>query len=180
MLAMDKIEIRFGGMGGQGVVLAAQILAKAAVMDGRNALQTQAYGAEARGSLTKSEVIISKGKIGFPAVRKSDMLVTMSQEATDLLCKDLKEKGILMVDGGNVKKIPTTDCTVHKFPITETAMKKFGEKLYVNMIMLGALIQLVNLVSADSIEKAIVESTLGRNAETNVKAFREGLSLSEC
>ncbi|MGQ9551711.1 MAG: 2-oxoacid:acceptor oxidoreductase family protein, partial [Candidatus Bathycorpusculaceae bacterium] len=54
-----KTEIRIGGSGGQGIVLAARILGKAAVLEGKNAVQTQAYGAEARGSLAKSEVIIS-------------------------------------------------------------------------------------------------------------------------
>ena len=49
---LDKTEVRIAGSGGQGVVLAAQILGKAAVLDGKNAVQTQAYGAEARGSLS--------------------------------------------------------------------------------------------------------------------------------
>ena len=85
----SKTEIRIGGSGGQGVVLAAQILGKAAVLDGRNVLQTQSYGAEARGSLAKSEVIISDSKIGFPAVRKCDILVAMNQESLNVLVGDL-------------------------------------------------------------------------------------------
>ena len=92
----SKTEIRIGGSGGQGVVLAAQILGKAAILDGKNALQTQAYGAEARGSLSKSEVIVSDGKIGFPAVRRPDILIAMNQEALDKLLKDLKDDGTLI------------------------------------------------------------------------------------
>jgi 2-oxoglutarate ferredoxin oxidoreductase subunit gamma len=133
-----KTEIRFGGSGGQGVVLAAQILGKAAVLDGKNVLQTQAYGAEARGSLAKSEVIISDGKIGFPAVRRCDVLVAMSQGALDALLKDLKETGTLIVDSTNVTTVPETKARVYEVPITETAKKVFAEALYANMVMLGA------------------------------------------
>ena len=159
------------------MVLAAQILGKAAVMDGRNALQTQAYGAEARGSLTKSEVIISESKIGFPAVRKCDILVTMSQEATNGLVKDLKETGMLIVDSSSVKEIPATKATVRRFLITETARVKLGGTLYANMVMLGVLLRTTKVVSAESVENAIKERTSQKTADTNVRAFREGLLL---
>ncbi|MGD8546126.1 MAG: 2-oxoacid:acceptor oxidoreductase family protein, partial [Candidatus Bathyarchaeota archaeon] len=78
---LNRTEIRISGLGGQGVVLAGQILGRAAVLSGKNAVQTQIYGAEARGSAAKSEVIISDGKIGYPYVRKCDILVTMSRIA---------------------------------------------------------------------------------------------------
>src|SRR4030042_287432 len=120
----NKTEIRIGGSGGQGIVLAAQILGKAAILDGKNVLQTQAYGAEARGSLAKSEVIISDGKIGFPAVRKCDILVAMNQESLNTLIKDLKEDGILIVDTTNARGIPETKARTLKIPITETAKKE--------------------------------------------------------
>jgi len=174
---LNKTEIRIGGSGGQGVVLAAQILGKAAVLDGKNALQTQAYGAEARGSLAKSEVIISDGRIGFPAVRKPDVLMVMTQEALDKLLKDLKETGILIVDSTNVTAIPDTKAKVFKIPITETAKKTFGEAIYANMVMLGVFTKITKLVSVESIEKTIQENVSARTVETNINAFRKGLQL---
>ncbi len=154
------------------------VLGRAAVLDGRNVLQTQAYGAEARGSLTKSEVIISEDKIGFPAVRKSDILVTMSQEATIELLKDLRETGTLLVDSTSVKEVPPTGVKVLRFPATETATKLFGDRLYANMVMLGALLQASGVVGTESVVEAIRQSTGGKNTETNVKAFKEGLTLA--
>lgn len=174
---MARTEIRFGGSGGQGVVLAARILGRAAVLDGRNALQTQAYGAEARGSLTRSEVIISEDKIGFPAVRKSDVLVTMSQEATNVMSKDLRETGTLIVDSGSVKDVPATKATVHRFPMTDTAKRRLGGEIYANMVMLGVLLQVTRVADVESVEKAIRESVPGRSVSDNVEAFREGLML---
>jgi 2-oxoglutarate ferredoxin oxidoreductase subunit gamma len=174
----SKIEIRFGGSGGQGVVLAAQILGKAAVLDGRNALQTQAYGAEARGSMAKSEVIISDAKIGFPAVRKCDILVAMNQESLNTLIKDLKENGMLIVDSTNVIDIPETKAKAHKIPITETAKKTFGESFYANMIMLGAFAKLTDLVSTEAMEKTIKENVSKKTIKNNIKAFQKGLELA--
>ena len=173
----NKTEIRIGGSGGQGVVLAAQILGKAAVLDGKNALQTQAYGAEARGSLSKSEVIISDGKIGFPAVRKPDILVAMSQEALDKLLKDLKPDGTLIVDSTNITTIPETNAKVHKIPMTETAKKTFGDTIYANMVMLGVFVKITNLVTVQSMENTIRENVSAKTVETNINAFRKGLQL---
>jgi 2-oxoglutarate ferredoxin oxidoreductase subunit gamma len=174
----NKTEIRIGGSGGQGVVLAAQILGKAAVLDGRNVLQTQAYGAEARGSLAKSEVIISDTKIGFPAVRKCDVLVAMSQESLNVLIQDLKENGMLIVDSTNVADMPETEAQVYKIPITETAKKTFGEAFYANMVMLGAFIRITKLVSREAMERTIRENVSKKTVETNIKAFQKGLELT--
>ncbi len=157
--------------------MAAQILGKAAVLDGKNALQTQAYGAEARGSLAESEVIISDNKIGFPAVRRPDVLVAMSQEALDRLLKDLKENGTLIIDSSNVTKVPESKATVYRFPITEAAKKTFGEAMYANMVMLGAFVRMTRLVTVQSMEKTIRENVSAKTVETNINAFRRGLQL---
>jgi 2-oxoglutarate ferredoxin oxidoreductase subunit gamma len=157
--------------------LAAQILGKAAVRDQKNVLQTQAYGAEARGSLATSEVIISDNKIGFPAVRKPDVLVALNQEALDKLLKDLKEKGTLIIDCSNVTTVPESEARVCSFPMTETAKKTFGEAMYTNMVMLGALIKTTQLVTVQSMEKAIRESVSTKTVETDINAFRKGLQL---
>ena len=173
----ERTEIRFGGSGGQGIVLAAQVLAKATALDGKNVLQTQAYGAEARGSLTKSEVIISEERINFPAARRIDVLVAMSQEAADGLAKDVKESGTIIVDSTMVKKVPSTKARTRSFPMTETARSEFGDGLYGNMVMLGVLLQVSPVAAKESTEKAIAEAVPRRTVETNLKAFAEGLRL---
>jgi len=152
-------------------------LGKAAVLDGKNALQTQAYGAEARGSLAESEIIIADNKIGFPAVRRPDVLVAMSQEALDRRLKDLKDNGTLIIDSSNVTKVPESKAAVYRFPITETAKKTFGEALYANMVMLGAFIKMTRLVTVQSMEKTIRENVSAKTVETNINAFRRGLQL---
>ncbi|MCJ7719705.1 2-oxoacid:acceptor oxidoreductase family protein [Candidatus Bathyarchaeota archaeon] len=170
-----KIEIRIVGFGGQGVILAGQILGKAAVIDGKNAVQTQTYGAEARGSATKSEVIISDDKIGFPLVRKCDIQIAMNQEAVDKNIMDLKENGTILVDSSNVTNIPETKATVVKIPATQIAETSCGERLYANIVMLGALTKATKIVSEKSMEKAIENSVPKKAAATNLLAFKKGL-----
>jgi 2-oxoglutarate ferredoxin oxidoreductase subunit gamma len=127
--------------------------------------------------LAKSEVIISDGKIGFPAVRKCDVLVAMNQESLNALLKDLKEDGTLIVDSTKVTTTPETKAKLYRIPITETAKKAFGETIYANMVMLGALTKITGLVSEQAIEKTIRENVSEKTIETNVKAFRKGLKL---
>jgi 2-oxoglutarate ferredoxin oxidoreductase subunit gamma len=166
--------VQICGYGGQGVVLAGQILGKAAVYDGKNALQTQSYGAEARGSLARSEVIISDSQIGFPAVRKCDVLVAMNQESLNKFLKDLKEDGILLVDSTNVENVPQTKAKTFKIPATEIAKNAFGEAIYANMVMLGALTKITKIVTAKSAEKAVKESVPEKTLKKNLNAYRKG------
>jgi len=175
---LKKAEVRISGLGGQGVVLAGQILGKAAAYNGKNVVQTQSYGAEARGSVAKSEVIISDGKIGFPMVRKCDILIAMSQEAVEKNIKDLKEKGILLVDGDAVKKIPETNVRIFKIPATEIAEKMFKAKIYVNMIMLGALTNITKIVNEKSFTRAIKETVSTEAININLRAYKKGLTLT--
>jgi 2-oxoglutarate ferredoxin oxidoreductase subunit gamma len=171
-----RIEVIIGGHGGQGVVLAGQILGKAAAFEGKNVVQTQSYGAEARGSLTKSEVIISDSRIGFPAVKRCDVLVAMNQESLDKYLPLLKDDGTLIVDSG-VEKIPEVKAQMYKVPAVETAKKAFGESLFANMVILGALVKITRMVSVESMEKSIRESVSEKTLEMNLNAFRKGLQL---
>ena len=169
--------MRISGLGGQGVVLAGQILGRAAIYDGKNAVQTQTYGAEARGSLAKSEVIISKDQIGFPAVKKCDILIVMNQEALERHLKDLKEDGVLIVDSTYVTKIPEIKAQIFKVPLTKQAEKIFGARMYANMLMLGALTKITNIVSGRAMEKAIKDTIGKKTLDVNTQAYKKGVEL---
>ena len=173
-----RVEIRICGLGGQGVVLAGQLLGRAAVFDGLNVVQTQSYGAEARGSNTKSEIIISDARIGFPLVRCCDVLVAMNQQSLDLHVQNLKENGTLIVDEGLVERVPDgLKAKIFRIEATKTAESVFKSKLYANIIMLGAVSRITSLVTADSVKKAITEELPEKAREVNLDAFKKGLEL---
>jgi 2-oxoglutarate ferredoxin oxidoreductase subunit gamma len=172
-----RVEVRISGLGGQGVILAGQILGRAAVHDGKYVVQTQSYGAEARGSAAKSEVIISDEKIGFPKVRKCDILVAVSQSALDTHLKDLKEDGVLLVDEDLVKEVPSVKARVLRVPATGISERELKSKIFANVVMLGALTKNVEVVSEKAMERGITESVSEKTREENIKAFRKGMML---
>jgi 2-oxoglutarate ferredoxin oxidoreductase subunit gamma len=140
-------------------------------------VQTQSYGAEARGTTAKSEVIISEGKIGFPIVRKCDMLIAMSQEALEKNIKDLKEDGILLIDNSIVKNVPKVNAKIYTVPATEIAEEIFGQKLYANMVVLGALIKIANLVDGKSLRKAIRDTLPKDVISINLQLCKKGVEF---
>ena len=172
-----KIEIRISGLGGQGVVLAGQVLGKAAVYSGKNTVQTQSYGAEARGSAAKSDVIISEGKIGFPAVRKCDVIIVMSQQALAQHVKDVRRDGVLLIENTAAKSVSRVKAKIFRIPAIEKSKEKFGKALYANMVMLGALVKMMKLVNDEAMEKAIKDSFSRKAAMVNIKAYRLGKKL---
>ena len=140
-------------------------------------VQTQSYGAEARGSAAKSEVIVSDGKIGFPIVRKCDILVAMNQTAFDKNKKDLKQNGTVIVEEDMVEVASDVDARVFKVPATRTAETELKSKMYANVVMLGAIVKATGLVSEDAVEKAIADSVPKEALEKNINAFRLGYQL---
>jgi len=174
-----RVEVRICGLGGQGVVLAGEILGMAAVYDGKHAVQTQSYGAEARGSAAKSEVIISDETIGFPMVRKCDILVAMSQIALDKHLKDLKENGVLLVDRDMVQHVPSIKAKVFKIPATKTAETELKSSICANVIMLGALTTITGIVSKEAAEKAIIDSVSEEAKEDNLNGLKKGFELAK-
>lgn len=174
---LKTTEIIISGLGGQGVVLAGQILGKAVVYDGKNAVQTQSYGAEARGSAAKSEVIISEGKTGFPVVRKCDILVAMSQQALDRHISDLREDGFLIVDSTYVTNIPEKKARILRIPATENSEKEFGAKTYANMFVLGALTKITGIVASNAMRRAIEDTVPQKYVRVNQQAYEKGAEL---
>ena len=173
-----KQELRLSGSGGQGLILAGIILAEAALLDGKLAIQSQSYGPEARGGSSKSEVIISDEEIYFPKVTKPNLVLVMSQEAAQKYVDDLSDAGVLVTDSLFVKELPASfKGKVYELPITHTAKTELGKALFANIIALGAIVKLTGLVSEASIIKAVLNRVPKGTEEVNEKAIKLGMSL---
>src|SRR5690606_921906 len=123
------------------------ILAEGAVLAGKNAVQTQTYGPEARGGASKAEVIISDGEIDYPKVVKPDVLLTMSQAAFDKYAF-LVETGdtLVLVDSTNVTDLSGTGGKLISLPLTKMAAEEVGKAMVANMVALGALVTLTGVI----------------------------------
>ncbi|MHA1505922.1 MAG: 2-oxoacid:acceptor oxidoreductase family protein [Candidatus Asgardarchaeia archaeon] len=168
-----RVEVRFAGSGGQGIITMGILLGYALVIyEGKNAVQTQSYGPEARGSTSRSEVVISDDKIYYPIVENPDVFVCMSQDSYDKFIGDLKNGGKLLHDSDLVK-VEREDIETFSIPSVRIAEEKFGERIVSNMVMLGFFTKVTGLVSYHSMKKSIVD-TFPRKYELNLKAFDFG------
>jgi 2-oxoglutarate ferredoxin oxidoreductase subunit gamma len=175
-------EIRLSGSGGQGIILAGDILAEAAaIYEGRNATQNTAYGGQVRGGSSRSEILIGDAdeEIEYPEVIKADILLSMNQEAANTYSQDIKEEGFFIVDSSYVTKVPETKVKIFQFPITDIARQTCKNILVANMVALGILIGLTHLVSVEAIEWAIEKKVPKGTAEINKLAFLVGLEQSQ-
>jgi len=171
-------EIRLAGSGGQGIIMAAIVLAEAAgVHEGKQVRQTQSYGPEAWGGTCKAEVVISDTPIDYPKVAKPDFLLAMNQASVNTYFGDLKPTGLLIVDSTLVSKVPTAKTV--SIPFTKIAREEFGTDLVANMVALGALGWLSKRVSVESLEKALLSRVPPGTEELNLKALRAGVKAAE-
>jgi 2-oxoglutarate ferredoxin oxidoreductase subunit gamma len=100
----------------------------------------------------------------------------MSQEAAEKNIKDLKEDGMLLVDSSTVEKIPETKAETIRIPATQIAEKTTGEKLYANMVILGALTKMIKSIDEESMRKAIEEAVPKSVIALNFQAYEQGLA----
>ena len=175
----NRYELRLAGEGGQGLILAGLILAEAAVVyDGKFACQTQSYGPEARGGASMSEVIIDTEEIDYPQVIAADALLAMSQEACDKYTSDLKKGGVLIVDSVYVKRVPLAS-SPYRVPITKIAEEMTGRRITANVVALGLLVGLTQVVSREALEAAVVARAPKGTTAMNLQALAAGFKMAE-
>jgi len=175
---MKRTEIRLAGEGGQGMILVGIILAEAAaIYDGKNAVQSQSYGPEARGGASRSEVIISDEEIDFPEVILPNILVALSQMAYDKYAANLSPDGLLIVDDEKVKNV--NGDAVIKLPVGRLALEVTGKAITANTVVLGILVGLTGLVSRQAIEQAVAAHAPKGTVEMNSKALQAGFDQAE-
>lgn len=169
-------EVRFSGFGGQGIILSAVILGRAAALyDDKFVVQTQVYGPEARGGASMSAVIIDDEPILFPKVRNPDTFVIMSQQGYDKYGKEAREDSVMLLDSGLVHDRPA--CRWVGIPASRVAKQELGREIVANIIMLGALTGATTVVSGDALEKAILDSVPKGTEDLNIKAMKRGQEL---
>jgi 2-oxoglutarate ferredoxin oxidoreductase subunit gamma len=177
---MKRSRLVFSGSGGQGVITAAIILAKAAaIFEDKNAIQSQSYGAAARGGATRSDILISEAQINFPKVIQPNILVCLTQESYVKFTPILRPGGLLLMDSKYVTIAKKVDAKHVSLPMYETVMEKIGKPIVFNICMLGTLIGLSKLVKPDSILK-VLETTIPKDfMDMNKKALDLGIKMGE-
>lgn len=168
-------EIKISGFGGQGVMLAANIIGKAAaIFEGGYATMTESYGPEARGGASSAQLVLSDEPVLYPYVEAPDVLVVLSQEAFTRFAPSVKQGGILLVEDELVKVSGVTaDIRVFGIPATRLA-EELGRKIVLNVVMVGFFAAVTGLLSKEAYVKAIEDCVPAKVVQLNVKAFEKG------
>jgi 2-oxoglutarate ferredoxin oxidoreductase subunit gamma len=174
----DRYEIRLSGSGGQGLLLAGVILAEAiGTVDGKNVVQTQSYGPEARGGASRADVVVSNDSIYYPKTMKLDLLLALTQEACDKYFRDMKETGTLIIDSHLVTQPPTP---VHfGFPFVQLARHEIGVAMVANVISLGAICEITGIVSKNALIEVVKRRAPRGTEEKNMKALELGFKIAK-
>ena len=176
---MERSRLVLSGSGGQGVITAAIVLAEAAVLhEGLLATQTQAYGPEARGGATRSDVIISDSPIYFPKVTQPNVLVCLTREAYMKFFDIIRPGGLLITDSKYVTQLQTLDCRQIGLPLHQRVVAEIGNPIVYSSCVLGAIVGLTSVVKAESVGKVLETRIPPALLGINKKALQLGLDLA--
>ena len=173
-------EIKFGGFGGQGVILAGIIIGRAAsILDHKYATLTQSFGPEARGGACSAQVIISDDKILYPYVTRPKILVALSQEACNRFLPEVADNAMIIVEEDLVRpKGSKPGMKIFAIPATRFA-EEIGPKMILNIVMVGFFTAVTKLVSFKSVRET-VKSSVPLGTETmNLMAFDRGYEYGQ-
>ena len=175
---MERCRMVFSGSGGQGVITASIILAEAAVLyENLNAVQSQSYGAAARGGATRSDVIISESTIDYPKVIQPNVLICLTQEAYNKFYPMIRPGGLLITDTRYVKTQKKVDAQQRELPMFQNVMDKIGKPIVFNICMLGAVMAMVDLINPEAILKVLENRIPADFLDLNRQALELGLGL---
>jgi 2-oxoglutarate ferredoxin oxidoreductase subunit gamma len=172
---MRVSEIRIAGFGGQGVILSAVVLGKAAsIYENGFATMTQNFGPEARGGACSAQLVVSDSPVLYPYVTRPDIMVIMSQEAYNRFAPELKPGGMLIIEEDLVRVSNLRgDPRVYAIPATRLA-EELGKRMVLNSVMVGFFTAVTKLLSADAVRKSVADSVPPSFRELNLKAFDRG------
>jgi 2-oxoglutarate ferredoxin oxidoreductase subunit gamma len=177
---MERCRLVFSGSGGQGLISAAIILSETAVLhEGLEAVQSQSYGAAARGGATRSDVIISDEVIDMPKVFQPNVLICLTQQAYNKFSSIIRPGGLLITDKRFVETTQKIDARKVELPLYQAVMAKIGKPVVFNISVLGALLALKPLVKLDSILKMLGQKFPSAFLEMNKQALELGYEIGD-
>ncbi len=178
----DRLEVRITGFGGQGVVLSAYIIGRACIQAGRHATMIQSFGPEARGASCSATLVISPHEVLYPYIQRPEILVAMSSDGYEKFREEMREGGTLIYESDLVV-IPSVSegpgraggTTSYGIPSTRIA-ESLQKPLVQNIVMLGFVAAVTNLVPIDAMREAVRVSVPSGTEEINLRAFDAGVA----
>ena len=173
-----RFDVYIAGFGGQGVLLAGNLLSYAAIIEGKNVSFFPTYGVEKRGGAAMCTVVIADGEVGSPVIGNPSIAVILNQASLDKYGSMVKPGGVCIINSSlvDVSRFQRDDIEIILIPMNEIAME-LGDARMVNMVATGAYAAKTGAVAMKSLEEALREVLPERNHKfipANVKALEAG------
>lgn len=172
----ERVELRFSGFGGQGIILAGYIIGRAATVHaGRHAVMAQSYGPESRGGACMTELVVADSEIAYPRVISPDLVVVMSQPAYVRYGLHRPDGCVLIADADLVT--PDGDAERDRLVLAAPATRlaeELGRRIMANIVMLGFVCGATRLLPHDVLHDAVAASVPAGSGEANLLAFDTG------
>jgi 2-oxoglutarate ferredoxin oxidoreductase subunit gamma len=178
---MSTTEIKVGGLGGQGVILAGMIIGRgASIYDTKHATLTQAFGPEARGSACSAQVVVSDEPVEYPYVTRPDILVVMSQDACSRFGPEMTPEGLLLYESDLVDPPKCAPPTVTTYGIPSTRIAEdLQRRMVANIVMVGFFAAMTDLVRPDALRESVRASVPSGTENLNLAAFERGFAFGQ-
>lgn len=171
-------QLRFSGVGGQGVLLAGEILAEAKIESGGYGIKAASYTSQVRGGPTKVDILLDEEKILYPYATEGDIdfMLSTAQVGFDLFKSGIKEGGIIVIDS-NLVKASEEDKAKYKIiqiPIISIAKNEIGNVVTQSVVALGVSVELSGCMDRDLVFSVMQKKVPAKVLEINKKAFEIG------
>ncbi len=177
-----QYDIIFSGFGGQGALFAGQLLAYAAMDEGRHVTWIPSYGPEMRGGTAHCTVVVSDEEIGSPLVRNPSAVIALNNPSVEKYEAQLALNGFLFYNSSLVSH-QITRRNIHAIPIPGSEVAaELGHAKLLNMVMLGALLAAVPVLPLEALERALENHMPAHRRdllEANKLALRKGVELAQ-
>ncbi|KPF90896.1 pyruvate ferredoxin oxidoreductase [Rhodopseudomonas sp. AAP120] len=174
----SRIELRFGGTGGQGLVLSAKLLADALALEGRHVAQSQTYEPTSRGGFCNADLVVASGEVDYPLPVAFDYLVLLDKIAVKPSWPKLKAGALVIADSRLCPELPDGAGKAFSLPLSRTAIE-LGSERVTNIVALGALIEMTALCKRKSVEQVVRASSPRGFLDLNMDALAAGYELAK-
>ena len=171
----ERYEVILAGSGGQGLVLSGIMLAEAAILEGKNVVQSVSYGTYVRGGFSMAGVIIDSEEIIFQEVEHPDVVLALTEETMERYQGLAKEGAVIVYDTTLLK--PRKGKGFFGHPFTEMA-NRLGNVGMVNIIALGYMARVNGMVKTESLAEVIRRRFSGNVRDANLKALQAGVDIA--
>ncbi len=173
---MAEQQVIIAGFGGQGVMSMGQLLTYAGMLEDKNVSWLPSYGPEMRGGTANCNVIVSDNTVGSPLVTEANTAIVMNLPSLDKFEGRVVKDGILLINSSLIeKKASRTDIRAYEIPANEIA-NELGNIRIANMVMLGAYLELTQIVSKESIIESL-KKVLGPSKEKFIPVNEKALEM---